>query len=222
MPEYLSPGVYVEEVDRGPKPIEGVGTAMAAFVGIHRKGRLPTGDGWRDRHRGSAQQAATCHQLDPVCPAFGGFVGGAYLPHAVYGYFHNGGSRCYVVSVKTIGCAQAALLGSDGKPYLLVRAKEAGYDGLRLRVKVDVPQLSAAKTKAAKPKGKEEEGKEAEAAPADDSGLPPFTVTVERQAPSGAWLAKETVPESHAGRVEGRWRQKGRDCLSEQPGAGAD
>ena len=34
MPEYLSPGVYVEEVDRGPRPIEGVGTAMGAFVGF--------------------------------------------------------------------------------------------------------------------------------------------------------------------------------------------
>jgi phage tail sheath protein FI len=30
---YLTPGVYVEEVDRGSKPIEGVGTAVAAFVG---------------------------------------------------------------------------------------------------------------------------------------------------------------------------------------------
>ncbi len=40
MPEYLSPGVYVEEVDRGPKPIEGVGTAMAAFVGFTEKAEL--------------------------------------------------------------------------------------------------------------------------------------------------------------------------------------
>ena len=32
MPEYLSPGVYVEEVDRGPKPIEGVGTTTASFI----------------------------------------------------------------------------------------------------------------------------------------------------------------------------------------------
>ena len=31
---YLSPGVYVEEVDRGAKPIEGVGTAVAAFIGF--------------------------------------------------------------------------------------------------------------------------------------------------------------------------------------------
>ncbi len=40
MPEYLSPGVYVEEVDRGPKPIEGVGTAMAAFVGFSEKAEM--------------------------------------------------------------------------------------------------------------------------------------------------------------------------------------
>ena len=34
MAEYLSPGVYIEEVNSGPRPIEGVGTAMAAFVGF--------------------------------------------------------------------------------------------------------------------------------------------------------------------------------------------
>ena len=47
MPEYLSPGVYVEEVDRGPKPIEGVGTAMAAFVGFTEKAEIvrDNGDG---------------------------------------------------------------------------------------------------------------------------------------------------------------------------------
>ena len=30
---YLSPGVYIEEVDRGSKPIEAVGTSTAAFIG---------------------------------------------------------------------------------------------------------------------------------------------------------------------------------------------
>ena len=33
MPEYLAPGVYVEEIERGPKPIEGVATSTAAFLG---------------------------------------------------------------------------------------------------------------------------------------------------------------------------------------------
>ena len=40
MPEYLSPGVYVEEVDTGAKPIEGVGTSTAAFVGFTEKAQL--------------------------------------------------------------------------------------------------------------------------------------------------------------------------------------
>ena len=38
MPTYLSPGVYMEEVSSGSKPIEGVGTAVAAFVGFAERG----------------------------------------------------------------------------------------------------------------------------------------------------------------------------------------
>ena len=34
MPTYLTPGVYVEEIPSSSKPIEGVGTAVAAFVGL--------------------------------------------------------------------------------------------------------------------------------------------------------------------------------------------
>ena len=37
MPEYLSPGVYIEEIERGPKPIEGVATSTAAFLGEVRR-----------------------------------------------------------------------------------------------------------------------------------------------------------------------------------------
>ena len=42
MPTYLSPGVYVEEVDSGSRPIEGVGTAVAAFVGLAEDGPFNT------------------------------------------------------------------------------------------------------------------------------------------------------------------------------------
>ena len=38
MPTYLTPGVYVEEVQSGARPIEGVGTAVAAFVGFAESG----------------------------------------------------------------------------------------------------------------------------------------------------------------------------------------
>jgi uncharacterized protein len=198
MPEYLSPGVYVEEVDRGPKPIEGVGTAMAAFVGFTEKaewlrsidGELITED--------LLNQPQLVTNWSQYVQKFGGFVQGAYLPHAVYGYFHNGGSRCYVLSVKTIGRAEAPLLGADGKARLLVRSKQAGFDGLRLRVKVDLPELPAPKAARAKPKGKEEDGKEvADEAPAaaEPVELRPFTLSVERQTTSGAWQVKEVLPE---------------------------
>jgi Bacteriophage tail sheath protein len=194
MAEYLSPGVYVEEVDRGPKPIEGVGTAMAAFVGFTEKAewqRMVDGELITENLLNKPQLVTNWSQY---VQRFGGFVEGAYLPHAVYGYFHNGGSRCYVVSVKNIGKAQASLVGADGKPRLVVRAKQAGFDGLRLRVKVDVPELPAPKAKAGK--GKEGEPKEGEeAAPAESGELPPFTVTVERQGTSGAWQVKEVLPD---------------------------
>ncbi|MBN1139917.1 MAG: phage tail sheath family protein [Anaerolineae bacterium] len=197
MPEYLSPGVYVEEVDRGPKPIEGVGTAMAAFVGFTEKAewqRLVDGEMVTENLLNKPQLITNWSQY---VQRFGGFVEGAYLPHAVYGYFHNGGSRCYVVSVKNIGKAQAALVGADGKPRLVVRAKQAGFDGLRLRVKVDVPDLPAggAKGKGAKPKDAPAEAKEGEEGAAESGELPPFTITVERQGVSGAWQVKEVLPE---------------------------
>lgn len=94
MPEYLSPGVYVEEVDRGTRPIEGVGTAMAAFVGFAPEGpanRPVLVTNW-------SQYVETFGR-----PENGGartpHLAGAYLSHAVYGYFQNGGGRCYVTRV---------------------------------------------------------------------------------------------------------------------------
>lgn len=85
MPTYLTPGVYVEEVDRGTKPIEGVGTAVAAFLGIAEKGPV-----------GKATMIANWTQFVNV---FGGFIPGAYLAHSVYGYFNNGGTLAYVVRI---------------------------------------------------------------------------------------------------------------------------
>src|SRR5204862_2837852 len=38
MPEYLSPGVYVEEIDTGPKPIAAVATSTAGAVGVALRG----------------------------------------------------------------------------------------------------------------------------------------------------------------------------------------
>ena len=82
---YLTPGVYVEEVSGGAKPIEGVGTAVAAFLGIAEKG--PVG------------KATLVTNWTQFTDAFGGFIPGAYLAHAVYAYFNNGGGVCYIVRI---------------------------------------------------------------------------------------------------------------------------
>ncbi len=199
MPEYLSPGVYVEEVDRGPKPIEGVGTAMPIFVGFTEKAqdtKQVDGEVITEDILGQAQLVTNWTQY---VERFGGFVEGAYLPLSIYGYFMNGGTRCYVLSVKTIPKAQAALLGSDGKPHLIVKAKQAGFDGLRLRVKVDAPELPASSG------GKKSTDKESEEStpPAGGNGAgETFNVTIERQGVTGAWQTKEVLREATLTEVE--------------------
>ncbi len=85
MPTYLSPGVYVEEVESGARPIEGVGTAVAAFVGFAAQGPFNT--------------PTLVSNWGQFAQTFGDFVEGCYLAHAVYGYFLNGGGNCYVVRV---------------------------------------------------------------------------------------------------------------------------
>lgn len=193
MPEYLSPGVYVEEVDRGPKPIEGVGTAMAVFIGFSEKAQLVEASNGETITRDLLSKPQLVTNWSQYVERYGSFVEGAYMPHSVYGYFQNGGSRCYVVSVKTIPKAQAALLNGEGKPALVARAKSAGFDGLRLRVKVEVPPAAAADSGAAAAgkKGKTGEGDAAPAAAA--SGGAPFTVTVEREKTTGGWTVQEVV-----------------------------
>jgi phage tail sheath protein FI len=183
MPEYLSPGVYVEEVDRGPKPIEGVGTAMPVFIGFTEKAQIiETVDG-ESVTREVLGQPQLVTNWSQFVERFGGFLEGAYLPHSVYGYFQNGGSRCYVVSVRTIPKAQTALLNAEGKPQLLIRAKQAGFDGMRLRVKVETTPP-------------------AEGEPPAEGGGTPFTVTVEREKKTGGWQTAEVVRDAQLTEVE--------------------
>src|SRR4051794_5265797 len=85
MPTYLSPGVYVEEVEAGQRPIEGVGTAVAAFVGFAAKGPLNT--------------PTLITNWTQFTQTFGEFVEGSYLAHAVFGYIQNGGSAAYIVRI---------------------------------------------------------------------------------------------------------------------------
>jgi hypothetical protein len=74
---------------------------------------------------------------------FGGFVPGVHLPNSVYGYFLNGGSRCYVVSVRTFPKAETTLINAQGKPALAVKARQAGVEGMKMRVRVGELALPA-------------------------------------------------------------------------------
>src|SRR5450432_3631185 len=103
---YLSPGVYVEEVDRGAKPIEAVGTNTVGFLG--------------ESARGPVNESVLCTNWSQFVKTFGDFGQcSTHLAHAVYGFFNNGGSRCFVVNVGApdgeVAQAAPAKAGGDGK-----------------------------------------------------------------------------------------------------------
>lgn len=191
MPEYLSPGVYVEEVDRGPKPIEGVGTAMAAFVGFTEKAEMAREVDGELVVENLLNRPQLVTNWTQFVERFGGFVAGVNLPQSVYGYFNNGGSRCYIVSVRTFPKAEATLVNAQGKPALTVRARQAGTEGMKLRVRVGDLALPA--PAAAKKGGGEGEESAPEAAPQSGGSDHSFTLHVEKETPSGGWKNLETI-----------------------------
>src|SRR2546423_2543296 len=120
MPNYRSPGVYVEEVEAGSRPIEGVGTSTAAFVGLAEKGPV--------------NNPTLVTNWSQYAQTFGGFMEGSYLAHSVYGYFLNGGGASYVVRVGANGHAPTAQAeppsakdkALSGYPALAIAAGQAG------------------------------------------------------------------------------------------------
>src|SRR4030043_108696 len=131
-PEYLSPGVYVEKVDKGTKPIEGAGTACAAFVGF--------------AERGPVNEPTFIPNWTEYTNTFGGFIDGSYLANAVFGYFLNGGGRCYVTRLPG-GEEQAEPIAAVALPShsqasintLTITALEAGKSGAGITVEVAKP-----------------------------------------------------------------------------------
>jgi hypothetical protein len=114
VPEYLRPGVFVQEESSGVKPIEGVGTSTACFIGAAARGRpfYPTFvTSWSEYER-----------------LFGGLQKGADMPLAVYHFFLNGGKRTYIVRLldpeAPTATAAVPLQGSDAA--LTVRAAGSG------------------------------------------------------------------------------------------------
>lgn len=92
MAEYFSPGVYVEEIDNSPRPMEGVGTSTAGFVGLAERGPAVGAPVLVTSYANYRKQ-------------FGGYLSEftheefRYLPSSVEQFFVNGGTRCYVSRV---------------------------------------------------------------------------------------------------------------------------
>lgn len=140
---YLSPGVYIEEIDRGTKPIEAVGTSMAAFLGITAEASRKKIDekGNKVPVESVLGKATLVTSWTQFVDIFGDFTPGAYLPDAVYGYFANGGGPCYVTSLRTTkegpaATPAAAAIPSAGKAESFrVTAKAPGPSTLSAAIK---------------------------------------------------------------------------------------
>lgn len=115
MPEYLSPGVYVEEVSTGPKPIEGVSTSVAGFVG-------PTERGPEDIQYLTSWLAYQRW--------YGGHLGvdKSFMSYAVEGFFNNGGKRCFVGRMVNGQTAVRASTAAAG-PFTLLAVGRGDWGG---------------------------------------------------------------------------------------------
>ncbi|MFC8298218.1 phage tail sheath family protein [Micromonospora orduensis] len=89
MPSYFSPGIYVEEVPSGARPIGPASTSIAAFVGV-----APN----RNAHLGKAVPVNNWTEFLRLF-ADGEQVESTALARAVFGFLDNGGARCWVVNV---------------------------------------------------------------------------------------------------------------------------
>lgn len=113
MSQYLSPGVYVEEVPSAVKPIAGVGTSIAGFIGVSADipaDKMPPKPGGGNFTQSEAGVPKPVNNWEEFKQLFGDFQdANQYLAHAVYGFFNNGGTRCWVIRVSSVDDVEAAI-----------------------------------------------------------------------------------------------------------------
>lgn len=128
MPEYLAPGVYIEEIELGPRPIEGVSTSTAGFLGETLRGPL------------EPRMVTGFEQFKRL---YGGYVpvDVSALPFAVDGFFMNGGQRCVI---GRIAAADATPMIADHDGKLRLSALGPGLWGNRIAVKIEPGTLDPA------------------------------------------------------------------------------
>ena len=110
MPEYLAPGVFIEEIPAKLKAIEGVSTSTAGMVGPAERGPVA---GFPLPYDGTIDNFVVPDDPTPVLvTSFAEFTRqfgaplplpdvneNGYLARAVKGFFDNGGKRCFVARI---------------------------------------------------------------------------------------------------------------------------
>ncbi|NIM18426.1 MAG: hypothetical protein GTO45_41125 [Candidatus Aminicenantes bacterium] len=120
------PGVYMEEVPSGVRPIEAAGTSTAAFFGVAQRGPV-----------GEVKKIFNFTEFQTI---YGDFLNGYFLAHTVYQFFNNGGSQCYIGRVaNNPGTASVTVLdrGTTAQDSLTISAISPGIWGNKLMVIVD-------------------------------------------------------------------------------------
>jgi hypothetical protein len=120
--ELLHPGVYIQEIPSGVRPIEGASTSNAAFMGKAEMGPV-----------GRAQLITSAAEFES---RYGGFLSDSYLAHAVFHFFNNGGKKTYVVRVTGSGTATISIKDRKNDPAetLTIKAANEGAWGNKLDV----------------------------------------------------------------------------------------
>jgi phage tail sheath protein FI len=219
MPSYFSPGIYVEEVPSGARPIGSVSSSTAGFVGVApdagaRVDEAVAINSWSDFLR---------------VYATGDNPTSTPLARAVFGFLDNGGSRCFVVNTASVAGGGRGRTGvqvletvdevaivaapgfSDPTSY---EALLAHCEGLRDRVAIldppeDVDDISALTRVALGDRNKPKPAGEGQPAAAGDAALRP------RQSDYGTvyfpWLrvrdplSGEVVSTPPSGHMAGIW-----------------
>jgi phage tail sheath protein FI len=124
MAQVTYPGVYVEEVPSGVRPIAAASTSIAAFLGIAERG--PVGE------------AVKIFNFTEYQSRYGGFISNSFLSHAVYQFFNNGGTQCYIVRVASADARTANIVlrdrATNPQASLTIFASSPGVWGNQLAV----------------------------------------------------------------------------------------
>lgn len=126
MPRLSYPGVYVEEISSGVRPLEAASTSTAAFVGLTEMGPA---------------EATRVTNWTEFQRLYGSFIPDSYLAHSVFQYFNNGGRQCYVVRVVRSDATTASVTvhnrAATPVAGLMFSARSSGAWGNSLLLSID-------------------------------------------------------------------------------------